>query len=565
MSKFIDITGQTFGALKAEKFIGGEYGEWECTCLLCGKKYITRGKYLRNGYKTMCIDCQKSGKIIEGYTFEKQEYSKIKYNMQGMQIGSIYVVKYANNSSWECKCKCGKTIYVKGFNLRNAIDNKIDYMCADCKALNRLDNLTGQTFGNWYVRRYLGNQMYECECCCDKHTIRSVSGKSLKNGTSKSCGCKTRELILNTKYKNIGDITINVKEIRTDEQILASSSPEQLKSFIIRKFNKFPTIRELSKQLGIGECMTARKIKKYQLEEYINYETNQSGEENNIYEYIKSIYSGNILKNNRDVLNGTELDIYIPEKHLAIEYNGTYWHSDIYKDKMYHQDKTIKCIQNGIQLIHIFEYEWLDTSKQDIIKQILKDKLCKTRVYYARQLQVRNVEIDEQRKFLNKYHIQGYTHSSVSIGLYNDNDLIYIMTFGIPRFNKEEDTELIRMCTKAGTSVVGGAEKLLKHYIDNYKPKSILSYCNIAKFDGNSYMRIGFKTSKELLTKPNYVWVEPYKNIVLTRYQTQKQKLINNGLGTEEQTEDEIMKNLGYLKIYDSGNLKFILCNNNNS
>jgi len=493
MSKFIDITGQTFGALKAEKFIGGEYGEWECTCLLCGEKYITRGKYLRNGYKTMCIDCQKSGKIIEGYTFEKQEYSKIKYNMQGMQIGSIYVVKYANDGSWECKCKCGKTIYVKGFNLRNAIDNKIDYMCSDCKALNRLDNLTGKTFGNWYVRKYLGNQMYECECCCDKHTIKSVSGKSLKNGTSKSCG-----------------------------------------------------------------CMTARKIKKYQLEEHINYETNQSGEESNIYEYIKSIYSGNVLKNNRDVLNGTELNIYIPEKHLAIEYNGTYWHSDIYKDKMYHQDKTIKCIQNGIQLIHIFEYEWLDASKQDIIKQILKDKLCNTRVYYARQLQVRNVEIDEQRKFLNKYHIQGYTHSSVSIGLYDNNDLIYIMTFGIPRFNKEADTELIRMCTKAGTSVVGGVEKLLKYYIDNYKPKSILSYCNIAKFDGNSYMRVGFKTSKELLTKPNYVWVAPYKNIILTRYQTQKQKLISNGLGNEEQTEDEIMKNLGYLKIYDSGNLKFV-------
>ena len=97
---------------------------------------------------------------------------------------------------------------------------------------------------------------------------------------------------------------------------------------------------------------------------------------------------------------------------------------------------------------------------------------------------------------------------------------------------------------------------MFKRFIRDNSPKSIITYCDISKFTGNVYSRLGFKADKDCITEPNYVWVKPLGNIVLKRYQTMKHKLIEDGLGNENQTEDEIMENLGFLKIYDSGNLR---------
>lgn len=77
-------------------------------------------------------------------------------------------------------------------------------------------------------------------------------------------------------------------------------------------------------------------------------------------DYIKSIYNNNIIIKDRTVIKPYELNIYIPEKRLAIEFNGNYWHSTEQKDYMYHQNKTIACAKQGIRLIHIFEYEWVN-------------------------------------------------------------------------------------------------------------------------------------------------------------------------------------------------------------
>ena len=101
---------------------------------------------------------------------------------------------------------------------------------------------------------------------------------------------------------------------------------------------------------------------------------------------------------------------------------------------------------------------------------------------------------------------------------------------------------------------------MLKYFIDRHKPKSILSYCDISKFDGKVYTRLGFEKDKErFITEPNYIWVDPNHNTVLPRYKTQKQKLIDQGLGKEDQTEVEIMKCLNYNKVYNSGNFKFVM------
>ncbi|MBR1455155.1 MAG: hypothetical protein IJ593_11040, partial [Lachnospiraceae bacterium] len=124
------------------------------------------------------------------------------------------------------------------------------------------------------------------------------------------------------------------------------------------------------------------------------------------------------------------------------------------------------------------------------------------------------------------------------------------------RFSKYAEYELIRYCVKPGIRIIGGAEKLLRYFIKNNEPSSIVSYCDRSKFTGSVYNKLGFTFVEN--TEPGYVWVGRHGEI-LSMYETQKQLLIEKGYGNLGDTEDEIMNNLGYLKVYNSGNSKYVL------
>ena len=127
------------------------------------------------------------------------------------------------------------------------------------------------------------------------------------------------------------------------------------------------------------------------------------------------------------------------------------------------------------------------------------------------------------------------------------------MTLSEPRFSADADYEIVRLCSKSGYRVVGGFDKLISFVNKSLMIKSLISYVDIAKFDGDSYKKC-FK--RVAVTDPGYVWIK--NDIVLSRYQTQKKKLVEAGLGTEDQTEDEIMYKLGFYKVYNCGNIKYI-------
>lgn len=227
-----------------------------------------------------------------------------------------------------------------------------------------------------------------------------------------------------------------------------------------------------------------------------------------------------------------------------------------FNNRKYYQRKSIDCISNGIRLINIYEYEWLNPVKRKILTDIVNRALDKSEVnkVYARKTKIKYIETEEIRGFLNENHLQGYTASSVNLGLYNNGELVEVMTFGKPRFNTECEWELIRLCTKLGYSVVGGSEKLFKAFLREYSPKSIISYCNIGKFNGSVYFKLGFRFKR--VTSPNYVWVNLKSGEILTRYQTMKREIIKRFNLSENcmDTEDDIMKFYGFVKIYDSGN-----------
>jgi len=282
---------------------------------------------------------------------------------------------------------------------------------------------------------------------------------------------------------------------------------------------------------------------------------NKSSLQFEITNFIKN-YTEDIILNDRHL--GKELDIYIPELKLAFEINGLYWHNELYKDKKYHLNKTELCEKNGIQLIHIYEDDWI--YKQDIIKSMILNKLSKTpNKIYARKCEIREITDNKLvREFLDENHIQGFIGSKVKIGLFHENELVSLMMFGKRRVemgkktSEEGEFELLRFCSKLNTNVVGGGNKLFKYFVKNYDPKMITTYADRSWSNGNLYNQLGFKYEGK--TEPNYYYI--IDGIRHHRFNFRKDKLVKEGYDPSL-TEHQIMLNRKIYRIFDSGNLKF--------
>ena len=270
-------------------------------------------------------------------------------------------------------------------------------------------------------------------------------------------------------------------------------------------------------------------------------------------------YNIQYVKNNR-ICGNLELDIYIPSKNIGIECNGIYWHSDKIKSKEYHYNKYKLYKDNGIQVITIWE-DWIKT-KPEILRSILLSKLgIINNKILARQCIIKCVTSNESKDFLIKNHIQGNNNSSIRLGLYYGNELVSLMCFSKKRKNmmgKEsvnDEWELTRFCNKLNTIVVGGASKLLNYFIKNNKFTKLISFASHDISNGKLYETLGFIKESEI--KSSYWYVDNYF-IRYHRYCFRKSELVKKGYN-EKLSEFQIMDSLPYLRIYDSGQSKYIL------
>jgi len=282
----------------------------------------------------------------------------------------------------------------------------------------------------------------------------------------------------------------------------------------------------------------------------------KSSLETHISNFVSSLTT--TITNTRSVISPYELDIFCEEPSLAIEIDGLYWHShDKLNDKNYHLKKTDMCSAKGIHLLHIFENEWLDSIKQKIWKSIIANKLGRSTRLYARNCEVKSVSNSDKRLFLENNHLQGDCPSRTNIGLYHDNVLVSLMTFGKSRFNKEYDWELLRFCNLTNYSIVGGASRLLKAFKRSHHGK-IISYADKRRSDGNLYKQLGFTHTHD--SSPNFWYFKSNQMKLESRIKFQKHKQ-NNVLENFDSalTADENMKMNGYRKIYDCGNQVWVL------
>jgi hypothetical protein len=281
--------------------------------------------------------------------------------------------------------------------------------------------------------------------------------------------------------------------------------------------------------------------------------------------FVKNILDEHNIEyetNVRNIIVPKELDIYIPSKNIAIECNGIYWHSSFEKPNNYHINKYRLCKERNIQLMSIWE-DWI-RNKPEIVESILLSKLGLIgNTIYARKCIIKEVDSKTCNCFLEANHIQGSLNSTIKLGLYYKDELVSVMTFCKERNGmggkhlKKETWELARFCNKLNTRVIGGASKLLKHFIKNYNPKSIVSFSMNDVSNGNLYKTLGFESDYKITS--SYWYIDD--NIRYHRLNYTKDAIINKGLAPNDDkntwTEFEVMEKLGFLRIYDSGQLKW--------
>lgn len=343
-------------------------------------------------------------------------------------------------------------------------------------------------------------------------------------------------------YKNL--IKTNYKKIYPDINFI-----DIKKTFVDIKCEKCDTIFEISKQLFYERykrnhqiCLTCNPLGQSQ----------RSNHEVELSLFLTSLNVNHEL-NNRNLI-GKELDLFIPNKKLAIEINGLYWHNELFLESDYHLKKTELCNSKDVSLMHIFEDEWI--YKKNIVYSIIKNKLnISDKKYYARQCVVKEVSSKETSVFLDENHIQGNVKSKIRLGLYYNNKLISLMTFSKGRLimgGKKDEWELTRFCNLIDTNVIGGASKLFNFFLKKYKPNKIISYSDIRLFDGKLYEKLGFERKSQSV--PNYWYVINSKRFY--RFNFTKSKLVSEGFD-KNKTEKQIMFERKFYRIYDCGNIRW--------
>jgi len=282
---------------------------------------------------------------------------------------------------------------------------------------------------------------------------------------------------------------------------------------------------------------------------------NISGLEIQLLKFIKENYNGEIISNIKKIINPYELDIYLPELNLAFEFNGLYWHNEQNKPYDYHKMKSDMCDDKGIQLIHIWEDDWL--YKNNIIKSYILNKLDKN----ENKLNYENCIIKEVndnnlvKEFLNNNHINGNISSSINIGLFYKDELVSLITFIKSRepLKSNNKYELLRFCNKINTNIKDSLYKLFNYFLNTYNPIKIKLNIDRSYDNYILYQKLGFKF--KCIKKPNYNYI--IDGIRNNKNNFKKSILIKEGYD-ENKTEHEIMLERKIYRIYDSGNYELI-------
>jgi uncharacterized Zn finger protein (UPF0148 family)/very-short-patch-repair endonuclease len=409
----------------------------------------------------------------------------------------------------EVKCKNGHTFKRPFSSFKKDITS-----CPICEREEKINFLNSLGFTT--VSKDLVNNL---EVRCEKGHVFKRPYKSFKNGITSCPICENEE---KTRFLNDLGFTPVSEYIGKNVEVKCEEGHIFKRAFI--EFKK-----------GATKCPICFP--------------NSSSAEVEIEEFLKSL-NIEYVHSDWSVLENYELDFYIPSHNLAIEFDGVYWHSESKgKYKNYHLEKTEKYSEKGVNLLHIFENEWIN--KKDIWKSMIKDSLGLNEKVYANKCILKQVNTSEEEKFLEGNHLQGYVNSQVAFGLYYEDELVSLMSFSKNKCSSDVEWEMLRFASKCGISVIDGELELFRYFRNNYSG-GIISYADRRYSNEDIYKVLGFQLSHN--SEPNCFYFK-HKLVLESRQKYMKYNLPNLLEKFDSNlTEWENMVNNGYNRIWDCGN-----------
>ena len=534
-------------------------------CKLCGKEFETTAPN-----KLLCDEDHYIKCFICGTQFKLSKNMQYEYikciNKQPVCSRECLQIKKENN----CIAKHGvrhfnnrhkaKETILKKYNVNNisqipevkekkkqASLNKYGTICP----LN--NKIVRQKAKNTKLKRYndvnYNNRQQACETCLNKYGVTNVHKLEwIKEKARNTCKQKYGDEYYNNMNKNKQTCIkrYGVPYVLQSEQSIKIRKQTSLKKYnrlsptqrhistktlqllenkekfkdYINKF-KIPNVKLMCEDLGISYFTFWSRVKQHNLQNEIHINKYYSSNELEILEILKQ-HNIKYISHSRSIISPYELDIYIPNKKVAIECNGIYWHSTKnIKDKNYHYNKSKLCEEKGIRLIHIFEYEWNNERQRPILEDIIKNAIgVNTNKMYARKLDIEIRQSKDMQDFFNTNNIQGFRGGSFAIclvdkkqgkynlfGNYIKNTGKVYMSYMIGKafFGKGKyEWEVIRGATLLGYNIIGGASKIWNYFINEYKPKSIVYYIDYNYFNGNSLPYLGLEYIKTQPSFKNY-------------------------------------------------------------
>ena len=327
------------------------------------------------------------------------------------------------------------------------------------------------------------------------------------------------------------------------------------KEYLTDLYKTYPST-EIGEQCNCDYSVVLDYLRKYEVNIGGDH-TKVSKDQREIADFI--IKLGFNIEMNSKVLDGQDIDVFVPVLNVGIEFNGFPWHLDNFTDgkrgRHYHLDKTKKSIERGIHLIHVFPHD-LHNNKS-VVFSIIKNALGVTEnKVFARKCFMSSIDKSVAKEFLSINHLKGNTNFDIAIGLYHNDVLVHIVTFGKSRYDGDYDYEVIRSSSKINTSVVGGFSKCFQFFVKNFcnSGERIMTYADRSISEGASYIKAGFSFVRA--TPAGYCYVERKSGgfLVHSRFKFQKHKLKGFDCYTEDKTEWEIMVELGYDRFWGCGN-----------
>jgi len=509
----------------------------------------------------VCKHCGEKTKYTGYKVFVSNHLVKI-HNISGKEYYDNYLMVNKENICKKCGNEKGFISITKGYH---KYCNNLFCRMNDESIKNTIKETKLQKYGNENFVNIEKAKLTKIEKYGDSNFTNREKFKKTWSEKPKEEKLAILDKSRNTKFSKYGNINYVNSEKISDSQI------ERYSAYIKDEFSKHKLKVIEHKNCGTNYICNICGNQEWQSTKFIysRFAVNSSpcsickpkmapfsSQETEIYNFIRSIYDSDVIRNNRDIIDG-EIDIFLPDKKLAIEFNGVFWHSSEYKNAKYHYNKTNLCKENGIRLLHIFEDEWIH--KQDIIKDKIKNILGKTdNKIFARKCDIGEVgDVYLQKQFYNKNHIQGWCSSSISYGLFYNKTLVALMSFSKATKSKKYEWELVRYATILNSVVVGGASRLLSNFIKDKLPTNIVSYADNSFSNGNMYEVLGFRNDG--ISSPSYFYVEKCNLMRRHRFAFRKSELQKKNMINEGETEEEAIFRCGkYYKIYDCGKIRYI-------